>query len=145
MITQEPLLQRYNYDELSGLLTLRKKVKYLVAEIGDEVGHLTKAGYRSVKLEGKDYKVHRLIWLMKTGSFPSTTIDHIDRVKDNNRWANLREATIPENSCNTKGTGALGTKGVSRHKSTGNYHAQITFKGIKYQKPLKTWGKQTFG
>lgn len=137
MLTQEYLLQTFNYNPTTGILSLKKKIKYLNKEIGDEAGHLAKSGYRSVGIKGKEYRVHRIIYLMQTGKWPDNQIDHIDRIKDNNRWTNLRDATPSENSCNVTTTNALGIKGISKHKHTGDYHAHITKDKIVYQKAFK--------
>lgn len=59
-----------------------------------------KDGYRQIKIQGKMYLVHRIVWLMHYGKFPENTIDHIDRVRDNNRIENIRDITINENLTN---------------------------------------------
>jgi hypothetical protein len=43
-------------------------------------------------IDGKQQRVHRLIWLYMTGEWPKDQIDHINNVKHDNRWKNLREA-----------------------------------------------------
>ena len=71
-------------------------------------------GYYTVKVRGKTYLVHRVVWLMMTGSFPTTTIDHINRVRSDNRWSNLRLATITQQAGNTIRTDGkvTGVRGV---------------------------------
>lgn len=51
----------------------------------------SKRTYIVIKVEGEGYLAHRLAWKMMTGSEPGE-IDHRDRNKHNNRWANLRDA-----------------------------------------------------
>jgi hypothetical protein len=57
-------------------------------------------GYLTGGLFGKGYKAHRIIWAIQTGEWPRDQIDHIDRDKTNNRWANLREANNGQNAAN---------------------------------------------
>lgn len=58
-------------------------------------------GYRCVSIDRKQYKTHRLIFLMFHGYLPSL-VDHIDRDKLNNKIENLREATKQENAVNSE-------------------------------------------
>ena len=46
------------------------------------------------------YHVHRVIWFYMTGNFPKDQIDHINHIRNDNRWINLREASIQENDKN---------------------------------------------
>jgi len=48
---------------------------------------------------GEYYKAHRLAWLYFYGFMPENDIDHINGEKDDNRLANLRDATRSENRC----------------------------------------------
>jgi hypothetical protein len=55
-------------------------------------------GYVQIKISGKLYHAHRLAWLYVYGYMPEKEIDHINRIRDDNRIANLREATSQLNS-----------------------------------------------
>lgn len=59
-------------------------------------------GYVTIEICGKAYKAHRIAWALYYGIFPdeNLTIDHIDRIRDNNRIINLRLVTIKENAQN---------------------------------------------
>jgi hypothetical protein len=51
-----------------------------------------------------------------TGEWPKDQIDHINRVKDDDRWENLREATQSQNSYNRAWAERNGDlRGVRRH------------------------------
>lgn len=59
-------------------------------------------GYRTISFEGVVLYVHRVVWALMIGRWPKHEIDHIDGNRGNNRWANLREATILKNSRNRR-------------------------------------------
>lgn len=90
-------------------------------------GGYNKDGYWRIKIDGKGYLAHRLAWFYMTGKWPTAEIDHIDLVKDNNVWTNLREATSRQNSYNRQITrrNSIGAKGVRLVKKTGRYTARI--------------------
>lgn len=114
----------FSYDSETGLL-IRKiaasgrwgKPQYN-ARLGDVAGCVESDGYLQVSIQGKQYKAHRIIWLMVTGYFPVKYLDHMNGNRTDNRWANLREATHSENLCN---------RGKARNNTTG-------FKGVFFQR-----------
>jgi hypothetical protein len=86
-----------------------------VGLIGKPAGVLNKrTGYRVMSLDNKTYLVHRLIWLLHHGYLPKQ-IDHINRIKTDNRIENMRGATPSENVINTglRKDNTSGCKGVS--------------------------------
>jgi len=93
-VTQEYLKRKYIYDCDSG--TFADK------ETGELRGGIDKDGYCRVKLEGQDYKVHRLAWLYVYGEWPIDIVDHIDHNRSNNAISNLRVVTAKENAQNRK-------------------------------------------
>lgn len=58
-----------------------------------------RGGYHVGCFDKENYFAHRIIWKMETGEEPEA-VDHIDGVRTNNRFANLRAATILENARN---------------------------------------------
>ena len=84
-------------------------------KIGDIAGAVNSGGYVSIGLYGRRYYAHRLAWLYVTGYWPETIIDHRDRQRNNNRFANLRLATDTENAHNAsiKKNNTSGVPGVS--------------------------------
>ena len=86
------------------------------AHKGQVAGYIRKNGYRFIMIDGWQYLAHRLAWFFVTGFWPLNQIDHVNRDKADNRFANLREATGSDNQANRAAYGASGLKGVSFHK-----------------------------
>lgn len=131
MVRQESLddlrglaLKKLAYDVLSG--ELRWRADNVLA------GYKLPDGYIQVRLGGKLYLAHRLIYLMMTGEMPEL-IDHKDRDPSNNTWINLRAANKQINAINTglPSNNKSGVKGVSWHKAGGKWTAQIKHNGKK--------------
>ena len=98
---------------------------------GDMAGTITrnKSGdkWRRLGHQYKIYEEHRIIFLMHHGYLPEQ-IDHIDGNGINNDIENLRAATRSQNLQNTgkKKNNKSGFKGVSWHKKSNKWRAQIT-------------------
>ena len=101
MITQERLKELYCYDSASGLFVRRINAGRRW-KAGDIAGTKTPDGYIVIKIAGALYMAHRLAFLYITGSFPENYTDHINGVRHDNRWVNLRPVTCQENLKNTK-------------------------------------------
>ena len=119
MITQELLKERYHYDPLTGVFTNRKRLSPVAPE-GAVAGCTENNGYRSISIHGKMYRLHRLIWLYVYGKLPDGNIDHINRIRDDNRLSNLRDVPQSTNTHNKE----PGKKGCKKTKS-GRYNAVI--------------------
>jgi hypothetical protein len=100
---------------------------------GNAAGSSRNDGYYVIGIDGRVYLAHRLIWVIVTGAWPTSGVDHRDVNGLNNSWANLRESTQSQNCANThrRLANKSGLKGV--HKSTGRekYIAQICRQGAK--------------
>ena len=59
-----------------------------------------KRKYRSIKINGKGYLAHRLVFLLINNRFPYNQIDHIDHDRLNNHPDNLRDVTSSQNQRN---------------------------------------------
>lgn len=97
---------------------------------GTKAGSTTARGYSQVRIFGKWVKVHRLVWLVETGSWPDGQIDHIDRDTSNNKFSNLRVVSNYINCLNRSRKSSTGVTGVTLDKKSGRYLAQ-TYKGGK--------------
>ncbi|WP_054442372.1 HNH endonuclease signature motif containing protein, partial [Enterobacter cloacae] len=98
-INQSTLKELLSYDEKTGVFTWIKKRQNVV--VGRVAGHIDRLGYERITISGKIYLSHRLAWLYVHGYLPEKEIDHINRIRNDNRIANLREATSQLNSLNT--------------------------------------------
>jgi len=101
---------------------------------GRFVGSLNKAdGYWSCSIEGKGYKVHRLVWEKFRGEIPThLEIDHINDDRGDNRLENLQLLTPSENSAKRQklDRNTSGFIGVSLHKNSGKWVAENRNNGV---------------
>ena len=90
--------------------------------------HDTK-GYGLVSYDGKQWKAHRLAFVLMGEQLPDY-VDHVNGDRSDNRWENLRPATMTENNRNAKmrRDNSTGVKGVTRDKN-GKYRCQIQVNG----------------
>lgn len=137
--THELVLARYFYDPSSGKLTHRTRNSNRV-QIGDEVGNLHVSGYLTTTINGKAYKLHRLIWFYMTGCWPTQDIDHINGNRSHNAWSNLRECSREENLHNMqpknprsglKGVLQRGRSFMVRVRTKGKVHYIGSFRSAK--------------
>lgn len=93
---------------------------------GKEICSKTSEGYIRTPLLSGYYLLHRLIWLYMTGEWPNK-IDHINGIRDDNRWENLRNVTVQENCRNQRrrANNTSGCTGVYKHKQTGHFIVMI--------------------
>lgn len=129
ILTQERLKELLHYDPDTGVFTWR--ITKRAAKQGAVAGHVSSKGYRHISVDRKLYLAHRLAWLYQTGCWPLDEMDHINRCRDDNRIANLREANRTINCQNTSlsKNNRTGHRGVGWHKSTGRWRARIQAQG----------------
>lgn len=122
----------FDYDLESGILTrrIRRGVK---SPAGQVVGYPNQDGYLVTHVDERTYSVHRIAWLMMTGSWPEYEIDHINGAPDDNRWSNLREATRAQNNRNTatRKDNSSGYRGVTFNKKLGRWSCVIVVDGVR--------------
>lgn len=129
--TGERVRELLNYDPDSGLFTWRANRSNQV-KAGDIAGTLNPNGYVQIFIDGKGHPAHRLAFLVMNGEYPPNDTDHINNVKSDNRWVNLRLATRSQNMANklNKATNTSGKKGVYLRR--GKWCARIQFDGKRY-------------
>lgn len=89
-------------------------------------------GYRRSMLFGKSLLAHRVVWLLITGSWPDGQLDHINGVKDDNRFLNLRCVNNSENSRNQRlgSANTSGRLGVGWRADKAVWVAKIKISGV---------------
>jgi len=81
-------------------------------------------GYESIGIDKKRYGTHQLVWILFNGAYDSSLqIDHINRIKTDNRIENLRLATQAENTYN-----------IPKRQNTSSI-----FKGVSWSKQQNKW------
>lgn len=126
-ITKERIEELLQYDRENGKFVWKVRRHKFAA--GIPAGTLRADGYVSIMIDRQRYQAHRLVWFTETGEWPPL-LDHINRVKNDNRFANLRLATSSQNQANTglRKNNRLGARGVfvdARHPHR-PYGAYIT-------------------
>lgn len=120
-ITQEKLKELLRYEPDTGLF-----YRLSGPRAGEVAGHMHH-GYVKISMpKAGGIYAHRLAWLYMTGEMPPNEVDHIDRNRGNNKWANLRLATRSQNQANTaiRKSNTSGYKGVRMLR--GHFRAKIT-------------------
>jgi len=129
MITQSELKEVLEYNPETGLFIWKKTVNSR-AVIGSIAGHKDYNIYIQISIYGKKYRAHRLAFLYMTGEWPKELVDHINQIKDDNRWTNLRQATVSQNNINSKKpkNNKSGYRGVHWDKTRNKWVAMIKYK-----------------
>lgn len=125
--SQSELMEIFEYNHETGIFLWKKSLSRRV-KLGDVAGSPDKYGYIQIMIGGRNFKAHRLAWILFYGKEPAFGIDHKDRMKNNNAIYNLREATPSQNICNSRKT-----KGRNKYKGvfydSGKYCSRITLNG----------------
>jgi len=126
MLTVPRLKELLSYDTETG------KFYWVIgrggnAPAGREAGTYLMGGYISIYIDGRRYLAHRLAWLWCNGAWPQNQIDHINRIRDDNRIANLRQATASQNKVNSIDRSK--SRGVYQHKGSRTWNARVHIAG----------------
>ncbi|QJA18034.1 hypothetical protein vBSenH9_69 [Salmonella phage vB_Sen_H9] len=107
----QDIQEAFAYDPETGVFTWKRGNRK-----GKEAGTLNR-GYRQLRYKGFKAYAHQVAFVIMENRWPEECIDHIDRNKLNNRWSNLREASITENNHNGRTSKASsGYLNVTWHK-----------------------------
>lgn len=132
-VSVEYLKECIEYDPETGLAYWKERplhhfknssnMKSVNKNTGKPIDMINSHGYIRFTINYSTYLLHRVIWKLITGEDSEHLIDHIDGNKLNNKWDNLREATVGQNACNKK---------ISSHNTTG-------YKGVSVGRTQNTW------
>ncbi len=127
MVTQERLIELLTYDKDSGdfIWNIANSNRVIKGAVAGTISPTT--GYVNIGIDGKTYRGHRLAFLYVHGCMPEF-VDHINHIRTDNKWHNLREASKVENGRNISMpiTNTSGQVGVSFRKDRNRWHAYIT-------------------
>jgi hypothetical protein len=127
-ITHETVKALFDYDPATG--NLQPKEKSYRARI-------SQGGYVRVAMKGMQFLAHRIIWLWMTGEVPSSSleIDHINGIKHDNRWENLRlvsRTTNQRNQFSANANSKTKVRGVSWCAALQKYRVRIFADGKQH-------------
>ena len=125
-LTAEYLRSILNYDPETGIFTRKVRTANRV-KVGDVAGCKNSEGYLGIKICSRTHQAHRLAWMYVYGEWPTGQIDHINRIRTDNRIANLREVSHKQNNQNRSkpSNNTSGHPGVSWHKQRSKWLAHI--------------------
>lgn len=110
-LTVVELREQLSYNKRTGWL--RWRVSKPRIQKGSRAGSQHCKGHREITVCGFVFREHRLIWWLVTGKDPGENyVDHKNRVRNNNKWRNLRPATHGQNYVNSETFGPM--RGVQR-------------------------------
>ena len=101
-VTVDELKAYLHYDPDTGVFTAKKAWGRRPA--GRVLGSTNGHGYLQIGVSNRSYTAQRLAWLYVHGRWPDGVVDHINRVRNDNRICNLRDVSQSQNSLNTEYT-----------------------------------------
>ena len=105
------------YFRADGVLLWKEKLSNRV-DVDKPAGSLNGKGYWVIRYKGKFYRRSRLFWTFMNGDIPKGyEVDHINRVKTDDRIGNLRLVTRSENCKNKSCYNNTGFKFISKRKN----------------------------
>ena len=106
-----------DYDADTGIFTW-KTYRNGAAVAGSVAGCRRSDGYIAIGIGKRYVMAHRLVYFFEHGRLPPAQIDHINRVRHDNRRVNLRVATMGENQRNAMRRSSSPYRGVNQVSGT---------------------------
>jgi hypothetical protein len=176
MITQKQIKELLHYNPETGIFTWLERTPYMFESsetrsqnskcniwnsrfAGKKAGNLSKTDqYIQISLFSKNYRAHFLAYLYMTGKHLKKDIDHVNGIRNDNRWINLRPATRSQNLQNAKipKNNTSGYKSICFDKAKGKWLVRGNLNGkqifLGYFDNLQDaskfyceWAKKAFG
>jgi hypothetical protein len=130
MPSRERIIELLDYDQETGDFRWKQPVA-THTKVGNIAGGICPTtGYRRIRVDGIKYKASRLAWLMVYGDPVPFEVDHINRIRADDRIANLRngEADNMRNKSVYK-TNKVGVAGVNFNVRHGKWISRIQVAG----------------
>ena len=133
-ITRRELKKWVRYDPSTGEMHRVRKVVSKTGRfmtIDKLITGTNNRGYLWVKLFEYMYLVHRLAFLYVTGKHPQGEVDHINGIRLDNRWENLRDCDSAAQSRNqgVRSDSTSGVRGVTYSKNARKWVVRISQDG----------------
>lgn len=110
-------LDRMTYETMSSILSYNPDTGEFYKKSTNEIASRNRPdGYQAIHIYNKSYELaHRVAVLLMTGSYPEGEVDHINGLRHDNRWCNLRVVSKANNQWNSKirTDNVSGVKGVN--------------------------------
>lgn len=92
---------------------------------------LNSEGYGTGSVLGERMKAHRVAWAIQTGQWPKGEVDHLNGVRSDNRWANLRDVPRSRNQRNARmqRNNTSGATGVTWRGDRQKWRADMSLNG----------------
>jgi hypothetical protein len=131
ILTQDRLKELYRYAPDTGYFYRRKNMQG-GGMLGQVKNLLDKDGYVRITIDGRFYFQHRLAFLYMEGILPPDQVDHINHIRPDNRWSNLRHASAQINARNQTMSkdNTSGAHGVYWRKDILKWTARIVAGGL---------------
>lgn len=131
------LTANYTYDRDAGHVFNNKMGKPSLSSSGS--GYMRVSPYVGKKIFS--LKAHHVVWFFEYGEWPTSCMDHIDGVKTNNHYTNLRLVTSRENSNAYRMSAKSSSpyQGVSLSRGKKSFYTRIRVGEDSKQKCLGTY------
>lgn len=137
-MTAERLRELLHYDPETGVFTWRVYRGVVWPGCVAGCSSAIKGRYRMIGVDQERLLAHRLAFLWMTGEWPLHKVDHVNGNGQDNRWANLRQATDRDNTRNRHShplntSGYIGVTRDNQTRSRKKWRASIRNNAGKYQ------------
>jgi hypothetical protein len=133
-ITPERAAQLLSYDPETGLFTWKPRgISSFDSRFANKPAGTFDSSHKGIKitLDYVSIEAHRVAYMFMMGKWPECWIDHINGIRTDNRWCNLRPATSCENQYNRRKSknNKVGLKGVyiANDRPNNNFRAEICY------------------